>query len=255
MFFIISKIILFLALPPSSLIIIMAFGILLIKRYPRLAKAFIVIGLLALYLISIRPVSDALIKPLESNSPPLPKDFSLNSASTIVILAGGAADLSWIGAKLAPSHSSTARLVYGLILYKQMPDAKLIISGGNGDPEKQNISEAAAMKDMAVELGVSAKDILIEGDSRNTIESANAFKRLAGDQSIILVTSAYHMKRASAMFRKMGMNIISAPTDYMSEQNKISLYSLIPKAGHLSASSIAFYEYISFIWYKLHGKV
>ena len=254
MSFILPKIILFLLLPPSSLIIVMALGVLLIRRYPRLAKIFIVFGLSVLYLLSIRPISDALIKPLESSFPPL-KASSINSANVIVVLTGGVADLSWRSISPQPSRTSLSRLVYGVTLYKQVPGTNIIISGGSGDPEKQNISEADAMKDMAIALGVPAKDMLIERDSRNTIESVNALRRFVGDKSIILVTSAYHMKRAVAMFKKMGMNVVPAPTDYMSEQKKVSIYSLIPKANHLLTSSTAFYEYISFIWYRVNGKV
>jgi len=232
----------------------MALGVLLIRRYSRLAKAFIVFGLSVLYLLSIRPISDALIKPLESSFPPL-KASSINSANVIVVLTGGVADLSWRSISPQPSRTSLSRLVYGVTLYKQVPGTNIIISGGSGDPEKQNISEADAMKDMAIALGVPAKDMLIERDSRNTIESVNALRRFVGDKSMVLVTSASHMKRAVAMFKKMGMNVVPAPTDYMSEQKKVSLYSLIPTANHLLTSSTAFYEYISFIWYRVNGKV
>lgn len=254
MSFILSKIILYLILPPASLIIVMALGVLLIRRYPRFAKAFIVFGLSVLSLISIRPVSDALIRPLESSFPPL-KVSSMNSANVIVVLTGGVTDLSWRSISPQPSRTSLSRIIYGITLYKQAPGINIIISGGSGSPEKQNISEADAMKDMAIALGVPAKDMLIERDSRNTIESVNALKRLVGDKSIILVTSAYHMKRAVAMFKKMGVDVIPAPTDYMSEQKKASLYSLVPKASHLLTSSTAFYEYISFIWYRVNGEV
>ena len=251
--FILSKIILYLILPPASLIIVMALGVLLIRRYPRLAKIFIVFGLSVLYLLSIRPISDALIKPLESSFPPL-KASSINSANVIVVLTGGVADLSWRSISPQPSRTSLSRLVYGVTLYKQVPGTNIIISGGSGDPEKQNISEADAMKDMAIALGVPAKDMLIERDSRNTIESVNALRGFVG-KSMVLVTSASHMKRAVAMFKKMGMNVVPAPTDYTSEQKKVSLYSLIPTANHLLTSSTAFYEYISFIWYRVNGKV
>jgi len=253
MLFMLSKVILFVLLPPASLIIVMALGVLLIRRYPRLAKAFIVFGLSVLYLLSIRPISDALIRPLESSFLPL-KASSINSANVIVVLTGGVADLSWRSISPQPSRTSLSRLVYGVTLYKQVPGTNIIISGGSGDPEKQNISEADAMKDMAIALGVPAKDMLIERDSRNTIESVNALRGFVG-KSMVLVTSASHMKRAVAMFKKMGMNVVPAPTDYMSEQKKVSLYSLIPTANHLLTSSTAFYEYISFIWYRVNGKV
>lgn len=254
MAFLLSKVILFVLLPPASLIIVMVLGVLLIRRYPRLARIFIVCGLSILYLISIRPISDALIRPLESSFPPL-KVSSINSVNAIVVLAGGAADLSWAGIGPKPSRVSLSRLVYGMTLCKQISGAKLIVSGGSGDPQNPDISEADAMKDVAVSLGVPAADIIIENRSRNTIESVKALKGFIGERKTILITSAYHMKRSAAMFRKMGMNVVPAPTDYMSEQKKVSLYSLIPTANHLLTSSTAFYEYISFSWYRLNGKL
>lgn len=79
MFFIISKVVLFILLPPASLIAVMISGFLLIKRYPRVARGFIVGGVVILYLFSVGPVSDGLLKPLESGFPPL-KDASVVSA-------------------------------------------------------------------------------------------------------------------------------------------------------------------------------
>lgn len=253
--FILSKTLLFLLLPPSNLIIIMAAGVVLLKRYPRLSKIFIVFGLAGLYLISIKPVSNALIKPLESTFSPLPKDFPLSSASSIVVLTGGVADLSWVGIKPAPSHASLSRLVYAVTIYRRITGAKLIISGGSGDPDKPNISEADAMKDTAVALGVPAYDIIVENKSRNTIESVNALKGFVGEKKLILVTSASHMKRAVAMFKKAGINVIPGPTDYLCEQKNISSYSLIPHASSLMTSSVAFYEYAALSWYGIIGEV
>lgn len=254
MAFILSKIILYLILPPSSLLIIMVTGILLLRRKPRLAAILIIGGVAILYLLSISPVSDRLLKPLESSFPP-PKDSSIISANTIVILGGGVRDLSWLDKKPAPTDSSIARLSHGITLYRQIPGAKLIISGGNGNLQKTNISESDAMKDMAVALGVAAKDILIERGSRNTIEGVEALKKLIGEKKIILVTSAFHMRRSAAMFRKAGMDVIPAPTDYKSEQQKVSLYDFIPDAATLLFSSTAVYEYMGLAWYRLAGNL
>ncbi len=253
MVFLLLKVILFLVLPPSSLIIIMTLGMLLLKRYPRGAKIIMIGGVCALYLLSIRPVSDALIKPLEAGFKPAQASL-INSAHAVVILTGGAADLSWVGIGLKPSMASLARLVHGITLYKHITGARLILSGGSGDPQKPNISEADAMKDMAVALGVPAVDIVVENKSGNTIENVKALKGFIGGGEIILVTSAYHMKRAAAMFRKMGIEVIPAPTDYISEQKSISFYSLIPNAGSFMASSVALYEYIALTWYGIRGE-
>ena len=136
-----------------------------------------------------------------------------------------------------------------------MHRASIIISGGSGDPQKQNISEADAMKDAAVSLGIPAGDIVIERGSRSTVESAEALKKLVGKKRVVLVTSAYHMKRAVALFRKRGMEVTPAPADYLSEQKGISLYSFIPKTCHMGTATAALSEHMSFAWYRLRGKL
>ena len=110
------------------------------------------------------------------------------------------------------------------------------------------------MKDAAVSLGVAAKDIIVESNSRNTLESALALKKI-GRGRVILVTSAYHMKRAVAMLNKMDMDVIAAPADYISEQRRVSFYSFIPTASNLVVSNTAISEYMSLTWYKIRGKV
>ncbi|MBI5328018.1 MAG: hypothetical protein HZB80_06995 [Deltaproteobacteria bacterium] len=59
MVFILSKIILFILLPPASLILMMAYGIIFLKRHPRFAGVLMIAGFALLYLLSIRPAADA----------------------------------------------------------------------------------------------------------------------------------------------------------------------------------------------------
>lgn len=251
--FIISKVLQSLLLPTSLLIAIIGFGILSIKKHPRLGRVFVAAGLGFFYLFSIEPVADALIMPLERSYPPY--KASASSPDNIIILGGGVTDLSWIGLKPAPSSHALTRVVCGITLYRQIPGSNIIISGGSGDPKKQGISEADTMKDAAVSLGVAAEDIIVESNSRNTLESAIALKKIVGGKRVLLVTSAYHMKRAVAMLNKMDMDVTAAPADYISEQRGASFYSFIPAASSLMVSNTAVSEYMSLTWYKIRGKV
>ncbi|MBI5328025.1 MAG: YdcF family protein [Deltaproteobacteria bacterium] len=253
--FVISKIFQALLLPPAILLLIISFGFLIIRRQPRIGRCFILTGFFLFYLLSIRLVSDFLILPLESTFPPFKGPLSINSASAVVILGGGVTDLSWLGVSPQPSRASLSRLIYGLTLYRQIPGSTLVISGGSGDFEKQNISEADAMKEWAIALGVEAKNIIVEKNSRNTSENATEVKRIIKDKKPILVTSAYHMKRAAAMFKKTGMDVTPAPTDYINERKGVSFYSFIPQTRHLLTSTMALSEYMSLIWYKLVGRI
>lgn len=242
-----------LLLPPSIILFLGGFGLVVLKKRPHIGKCLMVAGIFSLYIISIGPVTDMLIRPLEESFTPFKKPF--NSANVIVILGGGVIDLSTLGMKPVPSNTSTARLIYGITLYREYPGSTLIISGGSGEPDRQDISEADAMKEMAISLGVPAIDIFVENSSGSTIESVNALRALIKRKKVILVTSAYHMKRAVAMFRKVGIEVIPASTDYVSERRGHSFYSFIPKASNLMISTIALSEYMSYTWYTLKGNV
>lgn len=250
-FFVIEKIVLCLILPPSSLIILMAAGVFVMKKRPRIGKVVVAAGIFILYLFSIKPVSNLLLMPLESRFQPL-ENISSEFEGYIVILAHGVLDLPWLSLNPAPDETSLSRLASGIALYNRNPDSAIIISGGSGNPEKPHIPESDAMKDAAVSLGVPARDIMIENVSRNTVENASSLLTVIGNKKrIILVTSAYHTKRSVALFEKMGFDVIPAPCDYKSEQKNITFYSFLPYAVNLLNSSTAISEYMAIFWYMI----
>ncbi len=249
--FIFLKTALFLILPPASLVIIMAAGFLIGSRRI-LGRLLITVGFLLLYLLSISPVSDVLLQPLETGFPPW-KDGSAK-ADAIVVLGGGVRDLAWLEQPFEPSCSSKERVVRGITIYRKhrLP---LVFLGGNGDPSRTAGPEADAMARTALELGVPARDVKAENKSRNTLESAKALKGMIKGRDIILVTSAFHLKRASAMFKKQGFRVMPAPAGYRYEQKKLTLYSFIPHAENLDDSSTAVYEYACLLWYSLNKTI
>ncbi|MEE9591430.1 MAG: YdcF family protein [Thermodesulfobacteriota bacterium] len=252
--FIIAKVILFLILPPSGLLILMGAGFLMIKARRRMAGLFIFSGFSLLYLLSIGPISDTLLKPLERSASYFKVDQS--NAEAIVVLSGGVKELSWLDLKPQPSSESMGRIVCGVRLYRKLRDVPLFILGGSGDPAKPDISEAKAMAAVAISLGVPSRDITIESKSRNTLENARNLAEIIGKKnSFILVTSAFHMKRASAIFKKLGFDVIPAPCDYRSEQKRLSIYAFIPHATNLRDSSTALHEYIGILWYRMWGRI
>jgi uncharacterized SAM-binding protein YcdF (DUF218 family) len=97
--------------------------------------------------------------------------------------------------------------------------------------------------------------MVIENRSRNTWENAKAVKQAIAGRTVILVTSAYHMKRSAGMFRKQGFTVIPAPTAYLAEMPPFSAYQLLPKASALMVSSTALSEYLSLFWYGMTGRL
>lgn len=115
-----------------------------------------------------------------------PQDI-LEKAGAIVVVSGGDND---------------ARIKKGVELYKEGWAPTLIFSGAAAEG---NISNAKAMKRIAVKQGVPAEDILIEEKSETTIENAQLTAVLVaeyGYKNIILVTSPYHQRRTYQLFKK-----------------------------------------------------
>lgn len=115
-----------------------------------------------------------------------PQD-TLKKSDAIVVVSGG---------------DNNKRIEKGVQLYKEGWAPVLMFSGAAAEGD---VSNALAMKRIAIKKGVSAKDILIEEDSTTTVENAQFSAKILTDReykSIILVTSPYHQRRTFQLFQK-----------------------------------------------------
>lgn len=249
--FIVAKIVLSLILPPASLLALIGGGLLLTRRHRTAGRALAAAGIVLLYALSIDPVANRLIRPLEAAYPPLQSTGV--SAVAVVVLGGGIKDLSWVPLAPVPGEHSLSRLVAGIELARTLR-IPLVVSGGSGETAPGGPIEADALADAAVRLGFPRKDLIIEGGSRNTWENAGAVNKLLPGRTIVLVTSAFHMKRAAGMFRRNGFTVLPAPVDYQSTSRPWSPAQLIPRAASFSVSTTALAERLSLAWYGMTGK-
>ncbi len=247
-----QKVLWFLVLPPSGLVILILAGLLLVDKRRRLGKGLIISGLALLYLLSLGHVADLLVKPLERSSPPLTEKRI--AADAVVVLGGGSVDLDWLGAAPEPNGETTSRLVKGIELARRLR-VPLILSGGNGEPFATTVNDADVMAGTTRALGVPQEQMIVESLSRNTLENSHAVRKLLKGDRVILVTSAYHMKRAKAMFVRRGFTVIPAPSYFLGQTRRWSLAALIPRAGGLMHSTTAIAEWISLAWWGLRGEM
>lgn len=101
-----------------------------------------------------------------------------------------------------------ARTREAIDLYKRNWAPKLIFSGAAQD--KSGPSNAAAMRKEALNLGVPAGDIIIEEYGETTKQNAVNTQSILEQnniRSVILVTSAYHQRRAGLEFKKRSGNV------------------------------------------------
>ena len=250
--FIITKILLLLLLPPASILALMFLGFLLMWSYRLLGRLLITAAFLLLYGLSISPVSDALIAPLEADYRPI--DVLSVKADVIVVLGGGAVDLSALGLEPRPNGGSLERTVAAVKLYRAL-HIPIVITGGVGDPARPELSDAVPMARMALDLGVPKKDIIIDNASFNTLASAMNMKAGFAGKRMVLVTSAYHLKRSMAMFQKQGLDVIPQPSGFLSGQRDRSFHAALPRLEFLNTSSAALSERLSLTWYGLRKEL
>lgn len=272
--FVVSKIVTFVLLPPGLLVLLLVAALALgcrKKRKPALVLAGVAAFLL--YALSARVVSDLLILPLEDRYPPLASqaDIAGNGGvgsdgagsdgeaakAPVVVLGGGSVDRSpeeGMRASLCPEPEK--RLVYGLKVARELK-RPLIFSGGRTWQGREIESEADAARTFIaryfVASGVAASGGGVSYDdlSRTTRENARFAARLSGSPSVILVTSAYHMPRAVLSFRKEGLSVLPAPTDYKANRSPYTIADFLPTSEAFGNSYKALHEYLGLVGYSL----
>jgi uncharacterized SAM-binding protein YcdF (DUF218 family) len=234
--FFLKKLITHFILPPGLLVI--AFVLLGILTKRKLAKLLAFSFALFVYLLSVEPIKDVLYKPLEEAYPVTSKP----EGDAIVILGGGAYNTGIL------KEDSTKRLLTGFVLHKQT-NLPIILSGG---ASIGTLPEAEIMKGLLLTLGVNKGKIYTDVNSKDTEENAQEVKKLCERlrcRRVVLVSSAYHMRRAVLAFQKAGLEVVPYPTDFKRDM-RYNLYSLLPKMGVFADSYKALREYLGLVWYS-----
>ena len=161
------------------------------------------------------------------------KSNPLSKADIIIVLAGEKGE----------------RVQYGVELYKQGYADKILLSGGSivVFPGGQKITWAGLMKDYAIRLGVPENAIIIQEESRDTIEDALLSFKLLQDQNLssaLLVTSPYHSRRAHLIFKQVFQDIEISSAPVVNSWYDAGLWWK-SSAGRYQVAR----EYFAYLWY------
>jgi uncharacterized SAM-binding protein YcdF (DUF218 family) len=243
--------------PLALAILLLVCALLVRKRWPGVFQGIYATGVLLLIFLGCPTVSEWLTSSLEDQ---YPDEGAANYPATqaIVVLGGTInmpSELHHASGIIDPSD----RLLAALRLY-HAGKAPLVILSGGYDPLMGKVpeqSEADQMRLLLEEWGIPASAILVEGGSINTRENALFSHRLLvprGIGRIILVTSALHMPRAAAAFRKVGFDVVAAPADFRTGWRESSaIFNWITEAGALAESGRVMHEWLGVWVYRLRG--
>jgi uncharacterized SAM-binding protein YcdF (DUF218 family) len=262
MFLFLSKLLPLLIYPLGFASLMLVVALVTFWKRPRLAAIAIFLALLAILLPSNAWFANGLVRSLEAQYTPT----QIPTADAIVVLGGAlrsqAAPRPWIDVTDAGD-----RPIYGAQLYRQGKAPLVILSGGRIEWKGGGASESSDMAQLIKAMGVPATAILEDPTSLTTRENAVNVQKIMqerGIRKILLVTSALHMPRSMAIFKKIGVDAIAAPTDFLISDQEIKepqstvqgfILNLFPDSGNMERFTRALKEYFGMVIYGLRGWV
>ena len=244
-----KKIIAAFLLPPGIFIVILAWlGWRLLRKKRRGSGLVLWLLALLLWTSAAAPVAGWLVGTLERGYviPGSPR------GDVIVLLGGGILDgVPDLTGRGAPSGDMLARLVT-LVRVQRQTGLPIIVSGG---VVHSGVSaEAPIVRRYLVDLGVPPERIILEERSRDTEENARycaEILRQRGFTAPLLLTSAYHLRRATAAFGRAGVRVTPIPANFKREERATVWADYLPQAGALATTATALREYLGLGWHRL----
>jgi uncharacterized SAM-binding protein YcdF (DUF218 family) len=213
--YIISKIFWFFAQPINLMFAVLMIGTaLLFSKFHILGRNLVVGGLFFGLLIAHAPIGQLLMRPLEDRfgRPADPQHIAG------IISLGGGFELDVSASRgVVEIGSASDRINELILLARRFPEAKVIYTGGTSNILYDGVADGEIIRSYFKAFGIEPNRLIIEARSRNTHENAIFTRDLvkpSGDQSFLLITSAFHMPRSMGVFRKAGWNVIPWPVDF-----------------------------------------
>lgn len=255
MFFILSKTLNFLVMPFTVIaILLLLSGVI---RNNRWKKKLFWTGIVLLLFFSNDFISNEMMNLWEVKTKPF-KEMRPHKLG--IVLTGATVPL------LKPDdrvyfQRGADRVTHTVQLYKLGLIEKILISGGSGMLMNEDEPEANKFKKAMVMMGVPGEDIYIENETRNTYESAIEVKPMLDSlqyraEDCLLITSAFHMRRSLACYRKAGLWIEPFSTDFYAHRRFFYFDALlIPKIDAMVIWHKLVKEWVGFVAYKLAGYI
>ncbi|MFZ4524099.1 MAG: YdcF family protein [Chlorobium sp.] len=205
---------------------------------------------LLLWAFSMPVVSDGLMRFVEGGNARIPVS-AVENADAIVVLSGMIRQVD--GASLGEWGDAVDRFEGGIDLLKAGKAPVIVFTRGQLPWQQDAIPEGELLKKRAVRLGISQKLIRLTEKVGNTADEAVAARKLLGERKkIILVTSAFHTRRALLLFEHAGFEVQPFRVDYqVDDTSALTVLRFLPSAEALAQSEKALREMLGWLFYSL----
>ncbi len=222
-------------------------------------RSAVILPLLALILLGVSSLSNLgqlILTPLEERF--VRPDPAPVAIAGIIVLGGGLAGAVNEARGGYEMEAAGDRFLEGAVLARRYPEVPLLISGGSGELIASGEGDAVTAVRLFGALGILQERLILESASRNTDENARFTANLLGAKAKepwLLVTSAFHMPRSMALFRKAGVNVIPWPTDYRSPGRTRLRFGGRSAISALDELTLAMREWTGLTAYWLTGRI
>lgn len=231
-------------------------GLALAVRGRRGGLGLVLVALLLLWVAAMPIAAQLALGGLEARYPAVAAEAA-PTADVAIVLGGGVRGP--VPPRPGPDLGEAAdRVLYAAELFKARKVERVLVSGGNFGWGAETAPEAETIRALLIGWGVPEDRIFTGSASRTTAENAREVATMwptLGATSALLVTSAAHMPRALASFRKAGLPVTPAPTDIRVVSQPFNALDILPDADALKQSSDAMKEVIGYFVYWLRGDI
>ena len=168
------------------------------------------------------------------------------------MLGGGHVHDPTVPANDQIGESALFRLVEAIRLQRELPGTRILLSGGGAG----RVKHADVLGQVAQSLGVPPDQFVLDRTAWDTEQEAANLAGQIGKEPFFLVTSAFHLPRAVALFQRLGLHPIPAPAHHRTlDAPGVDLSAVFPRARALENVDAGVHEYLGTLWSRLRGKL
>ena len=255
--FVVSKLVWNMIQPLSLVFLLACLALVLIWiRWLRWAGSLLSLSLLLLFLTLYTTLGSVLLQTLEAR---FPRPSADPGQISCMIVLGGAFETEVTTARGGIDLNQAAdRFVEALRLAIRYPEAKILVSGGDGSLSGAYEGDAAASIRFFEAFGISRDRLIAETTSRNTDENAQNSRELLASRDLgpcLLITSAFHMPRSVGLFRKAGVAVTPWPVDYRTAGNVAFSLDFTQPTLNAQQMSTSVREWVGLLAYRMLGRI
>lgn len=255
MFFLVSKVFDFITSPVFWILLILLLSLFL-KR-PVLKKRLLITGILLMVFFSNPWITNKVLRMWEIRPA---SATSIRQPYDVGIVLGGSMRYFDNESQRVVYGSSVDRLLQAIALYHEGKINKILLTGGSGYIMYPEWREAVYLAEVLYQCRIDSNDVILERTSRNTrenaVETAAILKNGKYGKSFLLITSATHMRRSLACFKKAGLSTEPFPVDPLSGVEMYTVDKLIkPDSENISNWDALLHEWLGMAMYKIAGYI